>query len=181
MIVVRKIAYLALTVCIALLALAGPARADGNSLPSAPNDTVLQDDLIPAFSNDLPTGTTTQSSSPSGASVSWVCSIFASNPHHVFVNNRESIRGHGFQSCTGASYWQTAIKITIRKYKGFGIWNNLYQYDSGYTDQAFLERYIWWYCTDGNGTQTYRIVTDGWQGTYHAAVQSAQYLRVQCP
>jgi len=32
-----------------------------------------------------------------------------------------------------------------------------------------------------NGWQTYRIVTDGYQGTYHQAVQSLNYLRAYCP
>lgn len=179
----RKVAYLALAVCLSVLALAGPAGADGGSGTSDPSGTTtLQEFYVPAFSIDLPTGSTQiPSASPSGSSQNWVCSIFASNPHHVFVNNRESIRGHGFQSCTGATYYQTALKVTIQKYKGLGFWNNLYSWSSNYTDNPYLERVIWWYCTADNGTQTYRIVTDGWQGTYHAAVQSEQYLRVTCP
>jgi hypothetical protein len=42
-----------------------------------------------------------------------------------------------------------------------------------------LERIIWYYCS-GTGTETYRIVTDGWQGTHHKAVQSLNYLTATC-
>jgi len=36
-----------------------------------------------------------------------------------------------------------------------------------------------WICS-GTGTETYRIVTDGWQGTYHKAVQSLNHLTTTC-
>lgn len=50
---------------------------------------------------------------------------------------------------------------------------------SAYTSNPWLERIIWYYCC-GTGTETYRIVTDGWQGTYHKAVQSLNYLTATC-
>ena len=69
--------------------------------------------------------------------------------------------------------------MTIQRYLGLGVWQNKYQWSSGYTSNPWLERIIWYYCS-GTGTETYRIVTDGWQGTYHKAVQSLNYLTTTC-
>lgn len=166
----------------------GGNGAPGTAADSSAAPANAQVEYVPAFSNDLPTGqadlTAADSKKPSAGvtpAVSWICTVYASDPRVAIHNSRQSIEGEGWQSCTGSTYWLTAIKVTVQKYKGLGFWNNLYQYNSGYTSEAWLERIVWWYCTSGNGWQTYRIVTDGYQGTYHQAVQSLNYLRAYCP
>jgi hypothetical protein len=50
-----------------------------------------------------------------------------------------------------------------------------------YTNYAWLDAQPYFYCY-GIATYTYRIVTDEWAvyTSYHAAVQSLNYLRVAC-
>lgn len=135
----------------------------GSALPDA-NVSNMQIRYVPAITDDLPTGSATLgppsvgsasaavlSDSASLAAVSWICSVYASDPRIAIHNSRQSVQGEGWQSCTGATYWQTAIKVTVQKYWGLGLWNNLYLYDSGYTSKPWLERIVWWYCTQGNG------------------------------
>lgn len=167
----------------------GGNAAPGNATVDASPPPSAQTQYVPAFSDDLPTGqaditmgsTSNRHTRGVAPNVSWICTVYASDPKVAIHNNKQAIEGEGWQSCTGSAYWQTAIKVTVQKYKGLGLWNNLYQYNSGYTSSPWLERIVWWYCTSGNGWQTYRIVTDGYQGTYHQAVQSLNYLRAYCP
>lgn len=160
----------------------------GSAADSAAAPANAQVEYVAAFSHDLPTGqahlTAADGKRPSvgmNPAVTWICTVYASDPSVAIDSSRQSIEGEGWQSCTGTTYWQTAIKVTVQKYKGLGFWNNLYQYNCGYTSQAWLERVVWWYRTSGNGWQTYQIVTDGYQGTYHQAVQSLNYLRAYFP
>jgi hypothetical protein len=110
----------------------------------------------------------------------WVCTVYASDP---WLENSQ-IHGEGTQLCSGVGWENTAIRITIQRYAGVGIWNNRYQFTSpweGVPDGDWIDYIVWWGCT-GSGTQTYRIVTDGWaqSGFYTQSVQSANYLRVAC-
>lgn len=64
---------------------------------------------------------------------------------------------------------------------GLGFWNNLITVDSGYTTLFSVDLFAYYNCQN-LGTQTYRVVTDGYAagGSYHAAVQSAGYLWATC-
>ncbi len=179
----RPLGRLFAVVALALLpvtTIAAPAAAQA-SVPGPSQPTVT---LVPAFSADLPLsgtsyGPTTQPGARAGAlsAASWVCSIYASDPTK-FAN---TIEGEGWQSCTGSGWSPQRLKVTLQKYKAFGFWNNLTSRDSGYVYINFVDRNFIYDCS-GLGTQTYRVVTDGWAagGAYHAAVQSLNYLRVSC-
>ena len=161
---------------------AGPATAGSIQSTSGQTPTVS---YVPAFATDLPKGSSSLGPTSSAASaavapaVSWICTVYASDPSRAWHTGGDSVQGEGWQSCTGATYWQTALTVTIQRYLGLGVWQNKYQWSSGYTSNPWLERIIWYYCS-GTGTETYRIVTDGWQGTYHKAVQSLNYLTTTC-
>jgi len=146
---------------------------------------------IPAFDSDLPKGSAAVGVEPGPTSMqtraasassgpTWFCTVYASDPRRAVHSGKNSVDGEGWQSCTGTqTVWYSSIKVTIQRYLGSGLWQNKYQYDSGYQNTAWVERIVWYYC-GGTGTQTYRIVTDGWQGTYHQAVQSLNYLKTTC-
>jgi hypothetical protein len=166
----------------------GNAPASSGSARAAADSSTVS--LVPAFDNDLPKGsahfgpstkgTSSQATPSAAAAPSWICTVYASDPRRAVHSSKNSVEGEGWQSCTGSqTVWYSAIKVTIQWYAGLGIWNNKYSWSSGYQDEAWLERVIWYYC-GGTGTHTYRIVTDGWQGTYHQAVQSLNYLRTTC-
>jgi hypothetical protein len=140
--------------------------------------------LVPAFDHALPTSgsfgpgaATSTAATPSAALASWVCTVYASDPW----KSGSEIEGDGWQSCSGTGYAPARIKVTIQRYVGLGIWNNRYQYPGDWTSADFDQATIWYDCS-GDGTRTYRIVTDGYaqSGAYHQAVQSLNYLRVSC-
>jgi hypothetical protein len=168
----------ALLAFVPVLAVADPAGAASTSTGTKP---VVN--LIPAFSTDLPLSGASLRPAPSAdvnsaaALASWVCSIYASDPSK-FAN---TIEGEGWQSCTGSGWSPQRLKVTLQKYKGLGFWNNLTVRDSGNAYVNFVHGDFIYDCS-GLGTQTYRVVTDGYAvgGLYHKAVQSLNYLRVSC-
>ncbi len=114
----------------------------------------------------------------------WVCTVYASDPSKTTYQGHASIEGEGSQFCSGSGWENTAIRITIQRYAGVGIWNNKYQWTSpweGVPEGDWIDEFIYYYCS-GSGTQTYRVVTDGWavSGWYTDSVQSLNYLRVSC-
>ena len=181
--IVRHIRWLrmfavALLAFVPVLVVGHPASAAATSTDTKPVAT-----LIPAFSSDLPLSGASYRPAPSAdvrstaALASWVCSIYASDPSK-FAN---TIEGEGWQSCTGSGWSPQRLKVTLQKYKGLGFWNNLTVRDSGNAYVNFVHRDFIYDCS-GLGTQTYRVVTDGYAvgGLYHKAVQSLNYLRVSC-
>lgn len=159
------------------LAAATPAQAaTGAAAPKRPTVT-----LIPAFDKDLPlSGAQLHATAKPGTvtpMASWVCSIYASDPTK-FAN---TIEGEGFQSCAGSGWAPQNVRATLQKYKGFGFWNNLTRVEWGYTTIDFIDVNFIYDCS-GLGTQTYRVVTDGYAvgGLYSSSVQSLNYLRVSC-
>lgn len=140
--------------------------------------------LVPAFDNDLPlSGYRLSSSAGVNASstvtplAAWVCTVYASDPTK-FAN---TIEGEGFQSCSGTGWSPQRVRVTLQRYLGLGFWNNLTIVDSGYVYVNFVQRDFIYNCS-GLGTQTYRVITDGYAagGAYGASVQSANYLTVTC-
>lgn len=140
--------------------------------------------LVPAFSNDLPKGSAELSLLAGGQraagvtpNAAWVCSIYTSDPWKSGI----WITGDGTQTCTGAGYAPMKVNVTIQVYKGLGFWNNRVKSQGSWTS-ANQETLQPWYDCSGDGTYTYRIVTDGYaqSGMYTQAVQSLNYLRVAC-
>ena len=175
-----RTAVVALSMLVPAMVGAAPATA---AKPS-PADGRPVITLIPAFDNDLPlSGYQLQASDQHGTdaavtpSAEWVCSIYASDPTK-FAN---TIEGEGWQSCAGSGWAPQLVRVTLQKYMGLGFWNNLTRVDSGWVYIDFVHRDFIYNCS-GLGTQTYRVVTDGYAvgGLYGASVQSLNYLRVTC-
>jgi hypothetical protein len=155
-----------------------------SSIPSASAATGVRPvfKIIPAFGKDLPlSGSQTSSSTTSSSTTSsaplaaWVCTAYAGDPT-LFAT---TFQGEGFQSCTGSGWSPQKIRVTLKKYMGLSFWNNLVTVDSGYTTNFSVDLFAYFNC-QGQGTQTYRVITDGYAagGAYYAAVQSAGYLWV---
>lgn len=141
-------------------------------------------EYIPAFSADMPVSAVTYSNadaqvtSEEATLMSFInCTIWADNP----VKHGSWIDGDGDQLCTQAT--DQTLKVTLQRHSWGSVWNNLDSTPkSGYTD--YLHAFAAFDCT-GQGTRTYRVITDGSfrdiGGTwYSASVQSGQYLRVSC-
>jgi hypothetical protein len=163
----------------------GPLPAHAGSGPAtwAPKKV----EVVPAFARDLPIGTArfgpSTTSSSSGASTlsasaaTWICSVYASDPYL----SQSLVGGDGWQSCTGAGFQQTALRVTIQTYWGLGLWKDRSSQMTNWTNYSWLERHPQYSCS-GMGVYTYRVVTDGWAvyGNYHQAVQSLNYYRFYC-
>jgi hypothetical protein len=192
--IISRFTVTAALVAVGVLATAGlPAvaapttTAGAQGIPSAAVAVGVpsQVQLVPAFDHSLPVGTTSIGSgaaqpgalTSATATASWVCTIYASDPWFT----PPEIEGDGWQSCTGAGYSPTHIKVTIQAYMGLGLWNARYSYTSPWTSSNWDQATVYYNCT-GHGRYTYRIVTDGWAqgGLYHSAVQSLNYLQVTC-
>lgn len=179
----RITATLALAVVTGGIVAAGPAlaqdgggRAGGADRPS----TAVTAQSIPAYDRDLPVGKAalprSSAASPAAALASWVCTVFASDPW----KNGSEIEGDGWQSCSGAGYAPSHIKVSIQRSRWYG-WQTMWSYTSPWTSDDWDSATVWYDCS-GDGTYTYRVVTTGWaqSGRYSQSVQSLNYLRVSC-
>lgn len=87
------------------------AQPDGEAPPAAPANAQVE--YVPAFSRDLPTGqadlTAADGKRPSvgmNPAVTWICTVYASDPSVAIHSSRQSIEGEGWQNCTGTAYWR---------------------------------------------------------------------------
>ncbi len=176
----RCLRVIAMIATASILAVAGGSPAHAAPEPS-PRPEMR---LVPAFDNDLPTSglhssaqATARPNRVATPLASWVCSIYASDP----VKFANTIEGEGFQSCSGTGYTPQRVRVTLQRKLGLGFWNNLTIVDSGYVNVGFVQRDFIYDCSS-LGTQTYRVVTDGYAvgGAYSSSVQSLNYLTVAC-
>jgi hypothetical protein len=143
---------------------------------------------VDAFTDDFPIGNVTMAQMPDGRVVSnpspasnqlasWVCTVHASDAWKV----SSTIYGDGWQGCSGTGYEQTALRVTLQRYAGLGIWNNRVQEDVGFSNSDWISKSISYNCS-GTGTETYRILVDGWAvyGLYKETAQSSKYLIMTC-
>ena len=181
----------ALTLTAGSISAAAASPGSGPAAPTAkaPKSVVL----VPAFDNDLPKGSGSFSASasasassrssastavaPLAAAAAWVCSVYTSDPwlDGVFIT------GDGTQTCTGVGYAPMKVNVTIQSYGALGFWNNRTAASGSWT-AVTMETLQPYYDCSGDGTYTYRLVSDGYaqSGLYHQAVQSLNYLRVTC-
>lgn len=168
----------------AAVATAAPASATA-AAPSPKADAVAgpKVEVIPAWATDLPTGQATlapihSSAFSAAAAAPWVCTVFAGNP---WFNGSSSINASGSQTCSGSGWSPQMVKVTLQKYAGFGIWNNVVSSSSGWTTSNPVSRKLSYACR-GTGSEEYRVVTDGYAeyGGWGASVQSQSYVRIYC-
>ena len=168
-----------------LLALPVAGASAATAADPSPSGSVPTVELIPAFDDDLPTGSApltlagpeSRSSDALSPAAAWVCSVYTSDPD----KSGGEIHGVGSQICTGAGYAPIKIDVTIQRYTALGFWNNRYKAVGAWNSSNFDTLEAWYDC-GGDGTQTYRIVTDAsaMGGAYMQSVQSLNYLRVSC-
>lgn len=158
---------------LSLIAGVGPlSPAGANSTPAHPAM-----ELVPSFDDDLPRSGETYTAETVAGPPPFVCTVHASDPNK-FAN---TIDGEGFQSCAGTGWSPHRLKVTIQRYRALGFWQNRDSVDSGDVFVDFVQRDLI-YNSSGAGSQLYRVVSDGWAagGAFHLAVQSENYLRVDC-
>ena len=158
--------------------------ADSQPAPQVAPQIAPQITWVKAFDTDLPVGSATLSGQPASSKIAtpnaaapFVCTVVVSDPSF----SSSSISGNGDQVCSGTGWPLQRVVITIQKYKTLGIWNNLAQEGSVYTDNNLAYRSLAVSCRT-LGTQTYRIVNDAYvrSGAQVAHAQSENYLRVTC-
>lgn len=187
----RVFTTLTVAVVLTMTASSVSAFASPSTDPSSPAATAPKSvELIPAFDNDLPKGSApfapgliagsaslAPTATTQAAAAPWVCSVYASDPWKSGI----FITGDGTQTCTGTGYAPAKINVTIQAYKALGFWTNR-KVGSGSWSAATQQTLQPYYDCTGDGTYTYRIITDAYAqgGVYTQAVQSLNYLRVSC-
>ena len=186
--VTRRAAQITVTLALAVatggILATGPALAQDSGGRAGAADrpsTAVTTQSIPAYDRDLPVGKSalqrSSAASPAAAlAAAWVCTVYASDPW----KSGSEIEGDGWQSCSGAGYAPSHIKVSIQRSRWYG-WQTMWSYTSPWTSADWDSATVWYDCS-GDGTYTYRVVTTGWAqgGQYSQSVQSLNYLRVSC-
>lgn len=155
------------------------AHADIESAPSSSKSSierlpVVRD--IPAWDKAPFPNTITVKS----GKASYTCTVFASDVY--WQQQGVELYGDGDQICSGTGFNQSALRVTIQRYAGLGVWNNRARVDIPLGDWSnFLTRRAYYNC-NGTGTETYRVIVDGYAayGNSHLSDVSNTYKQVTC-
>lgn len=124
---------------------------------------------------------TARAGSTDAPAATFNCTVYTSDPY--WSDQGYVVGGEGAQLCSGVGYQEQYIEVAIQTYIGLGYWDTRVKVPmENWSASDFVNLDIYWECT-GSGTQTYRIVTNGWaaNGLYQSpAVVSGNYLRMTC-
>lgn len=94
------------------------------------------------------------------SAAAWHCYMYVSNPKFVRYSGVKHIHGVGRQWCTGSGYVPQGVRLTLQRYRAFGIWRNVHRSTLAWSRSYFVESQPPWPCT-GAGSEKYRWVIDG--------------------
>jgi hypothetical protein len=114
-----------------------------------------------------------------GATASWTCTVYASDP--FWEDTGYVIGGEGAQFCSGAGWAPQRIRVAIETYLGLGFWEIRVRDGTSWSYSDSSDYTVYWDCA-GSGTQTYRVVVDGYAqgGNAEQSVQSENDPRWTC-
>jgi hypothetical protein len=111
---------------------------------------------------------------------SYTCTVFASDVY--WSQQGVELYGDGDQICSGTGFNQSALRVTIQRYAGLGVWNNKARVDIPLGNWSNSLSHRAYYNCNGTGTETYRVVVDGYAayGNSHLSDVSNTYKQVTC-